>query len=164
MKLMKIMKYEILLKQYRAIFCSMNIYFAIPPPPPVFFWPTTSRFRFLFLFSLNALGWKAGTKSISFTTNLFCPLSAQFLSWLRSNYFLGLMNITFYLYMLFTSPLLQTHVIATSSNRSTGFMLPFGSFLFPSYLPFSSSICLPPPGPKSVLKLYSFIYSITLRV
>jgi len=83
-----------LLKQYRAIFSSMNIYFAIPPPPPFFFWPTTSKFHSLFLFSLNALGWKAGTKSISFSTNLFCPFSAQCLSWPRSNYFLGLMNTT----------------------------------------------------------------------
>lgn len=83
-----------LLKQYRAIFSSLNIYFAITPPPPFFFWPITFKFHFLFLFSLNALGWKDGAKSISFTTNLFCPLSVQSLSWPRTNYFPSLMNIT----------------------------------------------------------------------
>lgn len=53
---------------------------------------------------------------------------------------------TFYLYMVLTSspPLLLSCDIATSSNRSTGFMPPFGSFLSPSaftfhfYLPSSS--------------------------
>lgn len=72
---------------------------------------------------------------------------------------------TFYFYLVFSSSpsLLLTCDTATSSNRSTAFMLPFGSFLSPSNLHFSS-ICLPPPGPKSVLKLFSFIYSITLCV
>lgn len=37
---------------------------------------------------------------------------------------------TFHLYMVFTSPLLQARDTATSSNRSTGFMLPFGSFFY----------------------------------
>lgn len=155
---------RLLLKQYRAIFCSMKIYFAISPPPPSFFWPITSKFHFLFLFSLNALGWKAGIKSISFTINLFCPLSAQFLSWLRSHYFLGLMNITPSTCIWCS---LHLHFFCCCDNNTTGptaFVLPFGSFWSPSNLHFSSSICLPPPGPKSVLKLYSFIYSITLCV
>lgn len=154
-----------LLKQYRAIFSSMNIYFAIPPPPPFFFWPTTSKFHFLFLFSLNALGWKAGTKSISFNTNLFCPLSAQILSWLRSNYFLGIMNITpstCIWCLLHLHLFLRSRDTATSSNKSKGFMLPFGSSPFPSNLHFSTSICLPPSGSKSVLQLYSFIFSMTM--
>lgn len=68
---------------------------------------------------------------------------------------------TFHLYMV-TSP---SHVIQQLlQTGQQALCFPLGLFFFPSSLHFSSSICLPPPGPKSVLKLCSFIYSITLCV
>lgn len=71
---------------------------------------------------------------------------------------------TFYLYLVLTSSPLLLLLCDNNTTGPTAFMLPFASFRSPSNLHFSSSICLPPPGPKSVLKLYSFIYSITLCV
>lgn len=141
-----------LLKQYRAIFSSMNIYFAIPPPPPFFFWPITSKFHSLFLFCLNALGWKAGTKSIFFTTNLFCPLSVQFLS--KKQLFSGPNEYhTIYLYIVFSlpPPLLLSCDVSTSSISSAGVIFPFRSFLYPSCLlfVFLLSFGFISPDPKS---------------
>lgn len=151
---------KFLLKQYRTIFSSMNVYFAVPPPPPpFFFWPITSTFHFLFLFMLNALRWKARTKSISFTTNLFCPLSDQLLSWPRSNYFPVLMNIPHSAYI--PQPLLQSCDTWISST-SSGVSLPFQAFLSAAYLlftyllPFPSLLLLPVQTLLKLLFLHPF--------
>lgn len=94
MKLMNFMKYEIPFKTIHTYFQLNEHTFFNSSSSSILLLTYNLQIPFPILFSLNALGWRAGTKSISFTTNLFCPLSAQFLSWLRNHYFLGLMNIT----------------------------------------------------------------------
>lgn len=151
-----------LLKQYRTICSSMNIYFAVPPPPPFFFWPTTSTFHFLFLFMLNALGWKARTKSISFTTNLFCPLSDQLLSWPRSNYFPVLMNIPHSAYIKFSLYLnvFYSYVIyeflQPVQESAYLFRLFYLLRTFSSLLPFPSLLLLPVQTLVKLLFLHLF--------